>query len=277
VFFDLADESRPGYEESHALLADWLPDSLEICLTDEIYNEINRNKIPEQRKRSREIAQSFVFPPSESIERDELERSLRKYFPETMTDRDESDLRQLARTIAAGIQFFITRDEPLLDRSEEIYTAFGVSILRPSDFIIRFDQLRREAAYQPARLAGTLTSIQLLNSSNTSPLLKNFLACPQGETKESFKKRLHQFLADPERYKCYVTLNVEQLPSSLFVHDRQRSDSLEVPLFRVSRGPLAATMIRYLLFRSTLESSRENRALLALLILTSKRKQCRLL
>jgi len=260
VLFDLADDSRHGYEESRALLADWLPDSLEVCLTDEIYNEINRNKISEQRKRSREFAKSFVFPPSENSERDKIEKSLREYFPENMTDRDESDLRQLARTIAAGIQFFITRDEPLLNRSEEIYTVFGVSILRPSDFIIRFDQLRREAEYQPARLAGTLTSIQLVHGGNTSLLLKYFLASPQGETKEYFKKRLHQFLADPERYKCYVTLNIEQQPSSLFVHDRQRSDSLKVPLFRVSRGPLVATMIRYLLFRSTLDSSREKRA-----------------
>src|SRR5215207_5720634 len=37
VFFDLIDDSRPGHEESGALLADWLPSNLELCLTDEIY------------------------------------------------------------------------------------------------------------------------------------------------------------------------------------------------------------------------------------------------
>lgn len=259
VFFDLADESRPGYEESRSLLADWLPANLELCLTDEIYNEINRNKDSAKRRKSREFAQTFTFYPCETKEVDRLSMVLRKYFPENMTDRDESDLRQLARTIASGIQFFITRDEPLLIRADDIYTTFGILILRPSDFIIRFDELRKEAEYQPARLGGTLSSVKLLQSSNDPLLIKHFLASSCGESKESFKQRLHRFLANPERYRCHITLDVAQKPSSLFVHDRYREDSIEIPLFRVSRGPLTATLIRYLLFRFTLQSARENR------------------
>lgn len=258
IFFDLADESRPGYEESRSILADWLPDNLELGLTDEIYNEINRNQNSPQRKKSRELAQTFTFYPCETREIEIHARELRRFFPENMTPQDESDLRQLARTIAASIQFFITRDEPLLMRADKIYTNFGVTILRPSDFIIRFDELRKEAEYQPARLGGTLSSIKLLQSSSDPPLFKYFLAS-SGENREFFKNRLHKYLADPEQYKCYVTLDVNQVPSALLVQDRQRTNSLEIPLFRVARGPLAATMIRYLLFRSTLQSSSEKR------------------
>ena len=260
VFFDLADESRPGYEESRSLLADWLPDNLELCLTEEIFNEIHRHQDPAQRRKSRDFANTFAFYPGDNKDVERFSKELRKFFPENMTSRDESDLRQLARTAAAGIQFFITRDEPLLSRSDEIYTAFGISVLRPSDFIIRFDELRKEAEYQPARLGGTLSSIKLLQSGGDPSLFKHFSASSRGETKEAFKNKLHRYLANPERYKCYVTLSAHQTPSALFVQDRHRDDSLELLLFRVARGPLAATMTRYLLFQSTLQSSREERA-----------------
>jgi predicted GNAT family acetyltransferase len=56
VFFDLCDPSRPGYEESSALLADWLPENLELCLTDEIYNDLNSSEDADQRKCGRENA-----------------------------------------------------------------------------------------------------------------------------------------------------------------------------------------------------------------------------
>ena len=47
IFFDFyeidSDKSRP----SKALLSDFLVDSLNICITDELFNEIDRHKILE--------------------------------------------------------------------------------------------------------------------------------------------------------------------------------------------------------------------------------------
>lgn len=260
VFFDLSDRSRPGYEESGALLADWLPSSLELCLTDEIYNEIERGSHGPRRKTSREFAQQFTNPPTAPDKVDEFASSLRPFFPEKMRARDESDLRQLARTLAAGIQFFITRDEPLLGRADVLYEKFGISILRPSDLIVRLDELRQESEYQPVRLAGTLSEIKLLNKSDDPQIVDTFLANSLGENKQSFKTRLFRILSDPETYRCQVALDAEKLPFALIAYGRHQSDLLEIPLLRIRRGPLAATMARYLIFQATWRAALEKRA-----------------
>jgi hypothetical protein len=178
-----------------------------------------------------------------------------------MTRRDESDLRQLARTLAAGLQFFITRDEPLLAQAEHLYEKFGISILRPSELIIHLDELRQESEYQPVRLAGTLSEIKLINKSDDQSIIETFLATSRGENKESFKRRLYRFLSDPENYRCYVSLDTERLPFAVIVYGRHKADTLEIPLLRIRRGPLAATMTRYLIFHATWRAALEKRDL----------------
>lgn len=259
VFFDLSDPSRPGYEESSALLADWLPGSLELCVTDEIYNEIERGECDSRRVTSREFADLFTRPPAPPEKIDEFVTSLRPFFPEKMTARDESDLRQLARTLAAGLQFFITRDGLLLSQAEAFYEKFGVNVLRPSDLILRLDELRRESEYQPARLAGTLSRVQLLNKSDDPQIVETFLANSLGETKQSFKTKLFRILSKPSVCSCQVVYDTDGQPFALIAYGRSQPEELEIPLVRIRRGPLASTMARYLLFNATWQAALEKR------------------
>jgi predicted nucleic acid-binding protein len=162
VFFDLIDESRPSHSESSSLIADWLGEIVELCVTDEIFNDIDRNNDPDERRQNRELAKSFTRLPCQNEALGTIAEALASLFPGERTERDESDLRHLARTIASDAKFFITRDGPLLDRVDRVYEKFGITITRPADFVIRIDELQRENEYQPARLAGTLSAIQLV-------------------------------------------------------------------------------------------------------------------
>ena len=65
VFYGIYSDERED-EESKALVADWLPEDIELCLTDEIFNEIDRRDMPEERIKNRQLAQSFTFIPSGS-------------------------------------------------------------------------------------------------------------------------------------------------------------------------------------------------------------------
>jgi len=47
---DLQDERN---SETLALMADWLQDEIELCVTDEIFNEISRDKDEKRRKKRR--------------------------------------------------------------------------------------------------------------------------------------------------------------------------------------------------------------------------------
>jgi predicted transcriptional regulator/predicted nucleic acid-binding protein/GNAT superfamily N-acetyltransferase len=259
VFFDLTDASRVGHEESSSLLADWLSENLELCLTDEIFNDINRSENKNQRRTAREMAKSFTRLPCPPAVFDTVSQRLTELFPKTMSERDESDLRQLARTIASNVKFFVTRDGPLLNLADRVFDAFGVSIIRPADFIVRLDELEREREYQPVRLAGTLSEVQLVHSGQEALFTTQFQAPSVGESKTSFQQRLRPLLANPKRYECHVTLNTEKEPIALFAYDNHRANELGIPMLRVGHTRLASTLARHLVFHCVAHSAHEGR------------------
>lgn len=259
VFFDLHSEDDIDSEESKSLLADWLQPELELCLTDEIDNEINRNDNPIERDKQWKLAQKFERLEYHSQDFEGIASSLRKLFPEKMTESDESDLRQLVRTIASDAQLFITRDQRLLDIAEEVYENFGVTILRPTDLIIKLDELRRETEYQPIRLAGTLLEKKRLHGGHESLLTQHFQCSSQGESKTDFQRKLRKFLSDPQRFECLIVTESANKPLALVAYDRQKKHELEIPLFRIVSSPLASTMARHLILQSISLSAREKR------------------
>lgn len=240
-------------------MADWLPGNLELCVTDEILTDINRSNDPQERELARQQAKSLTRLQYNAETVEQLSKSLRDFFPENMTPQDESDLGQLSKTIAAGIQFFITRDQFLLGQADKIYEQFGISILRPSDFIIRLDELNREAEYQPARLAGTRSELRPVQSGQEELLTRYFLASSQGESKHWFLTKLRRLLANPTTYRCLIAVDKEQNPLALIAYGRSDLNTLEIPLLRLAKGPLAATIARHFTSRSILLSAREKR------------------
>ena len=176
-----------------------------------------------------------------------------------MTLSDESDLRQLCRTIGSGADFFVTRDDDLLKMADAIYESYGLSIVRPSDLVVRLDELRRETEYRPSRLAGSLLKVELVKSGQDAILTQHFQSSSQGEKQGHFHKKLRRHLADPERYSCHVVQNAEGTLLALITYDRTKDDQLRVPMFRVTHGPLEATLARHLIQRSLTMSSLDGR------------------
>ncbi|MBI4320055.1 MAG: GNAT family N-acetyltransferase [Chloroflexi bacterium] len=260
VFFDLDGDPSADNEESRSLLADWMEDELELCLTDEVLNEINRNENSEERNRHRRFAEGFAFLPCQNERFEATRASLRRFFPERMSDSDESDLRQLARAIASDALFFVTRDEGLLSLSNTIYEAFKVSVIRPSHLIVHLDELGDEARYQPARLAGSDLQMRLVRGGQHRSLADRFQASTRKETKSEFQKNLCRFLANPKCFECSVVADGAGRSLALIVYNRRRSHELGVPMLRVQPSPFGTTLLRHLISRSILVSSREQRA-----------------
>lgn len=260
VLLDLIDSSRPGYEESGSLLADWLTD-LELHITDETFNEIARIETPSFRQQQREFARSFPVLPSQPQKLKDTEAELEEIFPAKKGVRDESDFRQLARTIAAGSKFFVTRDGALLDISDKVYEKFKVTIIRPSDLIIRLDELRRENEYQPVRLAGTLSETRLVQSENESLLTKLFRETAQREPKQNFQKRLRKLLSNPDQYSCYIAKGEDGKLTGLWAYDNRSESELNIPLLRIAHGPITETLARHIVLRVVAHSARNKKTL----------------
>ena len=263
VFFDLYDESDPESSESKALRADWLQDSVELCLTDEIYTEINRSPDKSERQRQRRQArQHQIFQPGHDATVAAYS-AIRRFFPKKLSDTDESDLRQLAKTISHGVKFFITRDKGLLHVADQVYETFGVSVLRPTALINRLDALRRENEYQPVRLGGSRFKTRHVSSADEEALAKAFQASAKGESSASFLKQLRYLLSSPQTCSCYVAQNDASLPLAIYGYVRANDQTLEIPVLRVGHDDLAPTIARHLLARAVQASAAEGRIVTA--------------
>ena len=149
----------------------------------------------------------------------------------------------------------------MLDLSAKVYETFGATILRPTDLIIHLDGLRREVEYAPQRLAGTLSEIRLVQAGQEDNLTEKFQAAALGASKSSFKSHLRTILADPDRNACYVAFAVNKEPIALFALNRTESDTLEIPLIRIARGPVATTLVRYVIFWAVVPDTTSGRVL----------------
>ena len=254
VFYDLTCDGRPHAEDSRVLQADWLQDSVALCVTQEIYNEIHRSPSEEEKKRGRMAAQRFHELKTDDVEIRALEIELAPLFNGATFERDISDMRQVAHAVAAEVPFFVTRDAPMLDRSDSIFEKFGLRILHPTDLINRFDVLRREAEYRPARLEGSGWRERLVVSEDVNAVVSLF----KHKTKErsgNFDQRVRHYLVKPSEWASSVVVDGSKSPTVYLVHSTNRSSRLEIPVLRHTDHPLAGTLLRHLIHEMSRETS----------------------
>jgi predicted nucleic acid-binding protein/GNAT superfamily N-acetyltransferase len=259
IFFELQHPHIERNKGSLALLNDWLQESVELCLTQEIFNEINRHSDPEIRKKARTFASTFAKVNCEFPEFERILTDLYTFFSKPISERDESDFRQLAWAIGAEIPFFITRDKKLLRMTDKIYSQYGIQIWRPSLLILNQDNLNREVEYQPARLTGSHFILERLQVSKAAQV-EDLFYCREIETKAEFRNRLHSCLSEPQVFDTRL-ISKDKEPFGLIVTDRRVSKELKIPLFRVSTKKLSATLARHLLHNTIITASKELRAL----------------
>lgn len=257
VFYQLEEASNPANEESKALLADWLKENIDLCLTVEIYNEIHRNDDEAQRKQRRTFTEQFQIVQGSDSEFQKVQQALFQLFPHNTSESDASDFRQLSRAIADNVQFFVTRDEPLLKKADHIYAVFGIRIMRPSDLIIHQDELIREAEYQPARLAGSHITIELVHSGQSSFLEQTFRVS-QEEPKSHFRQQLQLYLTQPHAFETFIVRDGDN-PLALFSYGRQNERELEISLIRFRLNSLTPTLAKHLILKAVLDAFAEKR------------------
>ncbi len=259
IFFGFNTDHDEEDEEAKCLLADWLPDTLQIFLTQEIFNEIDREDDPLKRELQKKLAQGYSQLPYRLNVFTVVSEYLKTLIPEPRSASDESDIRQLAHAISSDIKFFITRDEKLLALNDVLYDKYGVSVLRPSDFVVRIDEMQKEDEYQPYRLTGTQFKSKLVQQSEIDTLAGHFQNTNKSENKATFNKLLRKHLADLVNSRCYLFYPSDADPLALIVYTRTNNHELQVPLFRVRKGTLSSTITRHLIVCAKMVSARESR------------------
>lgn len=262
IFLELHGNEDIESAESDSLLADWLQDYLELCITDEIFKAINALSDSHLRNRKRLLADTFTKIRCEQQLQEIKFNSLKRLISSINFDEiNDSLFRQLAQALAADCLIFLTHDPKILALADAVYENFSLAIITPTDLIIKLDDVRRDTHYQPVRFVGIQNlNIQLIDNKFNKLLLNNcFHAVDLGEKIANFQLNLRQIIANPDKFKCYVVLEGENQPLALIAYRKQKTHELEVTMLRVRRGVLAAALARYLLFHSISVSVKENR------------------
>jgi hypothetical protein len=255
VFFDLTCDNRVQGEDTKVLEADWLEDSIVLCVTQEIYNEIHRGPDEVKKARARGAAAGFrlLKTAQEAVARLEIE--LKPLFHEAVLDRDLSDLRQVAHAIAAEVPFFVTRDAPMISRSETIFEKYGLKILHPTDLINHLDTLRREAEYRPSRLEGSRWRERLVTKEDVKRIVGDFKHPSKGRASE-FERTVLHYLAFPDKWDSRLILDNENTFVVYLVRSKGGPEQVDIPLVRHSDHPLAPTLLRHILHALNRSSGR---------------------
>ena len=232
IFFDLMGSDGNQRAASRSLLSDFLVDSITLCITDELLVEIDRSDDRVIRQASREHTYNFRTVTYDRILSESYECILKAILPSN-TARSLSDIRQLSKTAASGVEYFITRDKRLLREGQKIAGLLGLQVLSPTELIVKVHELSDRQAYMPERVSGLSLEWRRLGSSelNSFPF-ESFLVPNEG--KGEFRGRLERYLADPNRYECEVLRFADKV---LAIRSREHRDDQSVVIHLVRAIP----------------------------------------
>jgi predicted nucleic acid-binding protein/GNAT superfamily N-acetyltransferase len=261
VFYDLYARDTPESEASKAMLADWAQASIELVITKELRNEIDKAPDEEQRRISRVEATRYTTLATNDEAFQKLCTELRPRFPEAATLRDEADLRQIAYAVVGGASFLATRDATLIDRCEPLYLSHGLTVLHPAELINHLDTVEREGDYKPARIEGSRLRNALLKAEALDRTVEAFKLTE--ERNNVLRKKLLDALSKPKTSDVQVISDHANAPVLLGVMDRMMPSALVVPVLRRTRHSLSATMMRNFLRACLHSAATEGRLIVA--------------
>ena len=200
IFFDLSSSSAVNKQPYRTLTSNLSIVPIKLWKTDELYTEIDRNSDSNIRETNRQNAHSYPSVLYDPKTAESYEETLSEFLPSNSLSQ-KSDIRHLAISAASDVSIFITKDNALLNKSNEIKNATNLQLLSPTNLIIKLHELLNRDSYTPDHVSGlSLLWCRLTNQNFPRDLHESFLI--QGEKLSQFRQKLDVFLADPNRYLC---------------------------------------------------------------------------
>lgn len=245
IIIKLRDNNSAEHEEVKALLADWLSDEVEYYYAPESYNEIGRDKNRERAETTRKFVENSF--KEARLNKEELPAIIEELKCHLLgkTENDQSDRTQLAECIAAGIEYFITGDGPILSKRSEIQTKYNLKILNPLEFILELDKATSNISYNPSSLAGAIQTTQKADNKEIEKLLDKFCHKRYSESKYNFKKEVNKVLQNLKTGSI-KTVTCPVNGDLAFWGYTLQPNTVEVPFLRVVENNLSMTLFSQL-------------------------------
>jgi predicted nucleic acid-binding protein len=251
IFIDLVTR-RPEGRNSRPLQDPWVTEEIELVLTDEVLNEINKAPDKSVRRVYRTHVGSFrQLNPIRAAWQPIYTELKGRLTSERLNARDQADLRHVARAIAGGATYLVTRDDALVRRWATLTReAAGIQIVHPHTLLQVLDQRRRTSAYAPAHLEGTDLELKKLEASEIHALLDPMVAQSEGERGRDLRKRLESLVSRPNEIDVW-SLSDQAISLATWAEEVS-GEEVRIPLLRLRRVPTAHTLARHILFRCKL-------------------------
>lgn len=233
IFYDFDEPDSPKSIISKGLQNDFLVDSLNLWITDELFLEIDRHGSDEQRKRSIGLAQGLARVHHNQDLATKFKAKLETILP-TKKPSQRSDIQQLAKTAASDIRVFVTKDEGIIQKAREIKALTGLKVLHPTELIISLHEETERQSYSPARVSGMGLVWKRLAQGELQSLVISKL-CHQGESTRKLREVILSYLSRPEGFQCEL-LYTNGDPIAVRVLDRPDSKKLSVVLTRIDHS-----------------------------------------
>ena len=234
IFFDFDADETPNTLISKGLLNDFLIDSLNLWITDELFLEIDRNSNTEGRMNSLNRARGFNRIEHDQIQVEGHKAALKSVLPYS-TDSEKSDLHHVAKTAASGVTVFVTKDEGILKQAAGIKERCGVDVLHPVALITSIHEEMDHRSYAPSRVSGFRLCWRTVRDGDIDQLCENRFRKP-GESKGKLRELIRSYIADPRQYRPELLVS-DGNPVAYRVMDRSKRGCLRVSLARVARSP----------------------------------------
>lgn len=233
VFYHLVEPGEDHTIPSQALLSDFMADALKLWITDELYNEIHRHKDPLKRRKSRVRARDFpqVEPIVGAV--GHFDGLLRGILP-SRNPAEESDIRHLSKAAASDVNVFVTEDQGLLDKADEIKRLTNLQVLPPARLIIQHHRLADRSYNTPQRISGLRIQWRPITTDDLDSFPYEVLLDP-GERKGPFRARLNSWLSRPTQFRCELLLSGNDV-LALRIQSGEPDRNFTVHLLRVGRS-----------------------------------------
>ncbi len=248
--------NHESWEDPRPLMADWLVDEADYYYAPECLNEILRDghygRTCETRKF---IKNNFIEAKCDAEDVKKVAKELEEIIP-GHSDNDKSDRKQIATSIVAGMSYFITLDNGIINKREEIESKYGIQIFTPTEFILKIDHLLHDKEYRPTLLKGVAFSkVANICEADLNKCIDEFSVDLTGKDKSDFRNAVCEAVSDKsKRIKIIIKDNTNLAFYSYGYSDNE----LIIPFIKIKNDISSQTLFMQLISDLITKASSKN-------------------
>lgn len=225
--------------------AEWLRSYLGICVTSEIFNEIDTLYSDNKKYLWSLVKSHFSQKDCEFFELQKSSEFLKEILSKKEITLDEISSRHISRCLASKISYFITERNDLLNLSSLIYENTGLQIISTEEAIDLREGNTDKIEYQPLLLENKSVQLQTLNDSILKNIGKVIQELYPDSNHDNFLEKLNRYNVQKTNFQCYI-LAYEDEPYILFVYDTSQKGHIETPILRIIQETnLTSTLLNF--------------------------------